>query len=440
MTDSHTPVPTSPAAPPPAERPAVDPPPGSQPGGQSDGQQPGGLGTRLLAGGLLLAAAAAVAVYAVSRGGEPQPEQPAPATGGHALPVDVVVIAREDVSLAPRFLARTGPSHVVEVRSRVSGTITERAFAEGAAVSSGQPLLQIDPRPFQLQLAEGQARLAAAEARRDRAGQQLARFEQLRTRLAATSGDVEEWEKEQRVAAADVELQRAQIASTRLQLDYASIAAPLTGVIGEALLDVGAYVNAASDRLAVIQQVDPLYVRYQLTERDLLLLERTRPASSGARTGPDRYRGLELAVTLADGREHPQRGRIDFVETELSASTGTITVRGAIPNPTGDLRPGQFVHVTVLGMERQGVLRVPQAAVMHSPQGSSVYVVAAGDQIEARPIELADWLGEGLWEVTSGLQPGDRVVTNRLLTLRPGAPVAPKVVTLLEASGQKGAP
>lgn len=416
---------------PPGPAPVAEPPPPAPAGG-------GGPFTRPVAGLLLAAALGAVGVWALRRGGEPTPETTAAAPP--ATPVEVVVVRTEDVPLSPRWLAQAGASHVVEVRSRVAGYLVERSFTEGAVVTSGQLLFRIDPRPTELELAEGRARLAAAEARRDRARQQLARLAQLRSRQAATAGDVEEQEKEERVAVAEVELHAAQIASAELRLDYASIEAPISGVIGEAALDVGGYVGSPTDRLAVIRRVDPLYVRLSLSERDLLLLERGRPRAPdrNEEPGAERYRGLEFRVTLADGREHPQRGRFDFVEPELSASTATIMVRGAIPNPGGDLRPGQFVHVTVVGLERKGIVRVPQAALLHAPTGSSVYVVGPAGTVEARSIEAGEWLGEGLWEVTRGLAPGDRVVTNRLLVLRPGAPVAPTEVTL-EAAATTGA-
>lgn len=397
------------------------------------------VSTRIVAGALLLLAMVAIGVWAARRGDSPAVGAAEPASAPPATPVEVVVVQAEDVTLDPRWLAQTGPSHVVEVRSRIAGHLVERAFTEGAVVTSGQPLFRIDTRPMELELAEGRARMAAAEARRDRARQQLARLAQLRARQAATAGDVEEQEKEERVAAAEVQLEATQIASAELRLEYASIKAPITGVIGEAFLDVGAYVGSPSDRLAVIQCLDPLYVRLSLTENDLLLLERGRPRSPrGGDGGAEHYSGLELRVTLADGREHPQRGRIDFVEPQFSASTATITIRGSIPNPGGELRPGQFVHVTVVGLLRRGVIRVPQAALLHSPAGSSVYVVSTEGTVEARAVEAGEWLGQGLWEVVRGLAPGDRVVTNRLLVLRPGAPVVATEVSLQAAATEAG--
>lgn len=420
------PLPSDPAEPDPAPAaPAPNPAP------------PPSVGTRIVAGLLMIGATVGIGVYARSGGGTPQPEQAPPPA--HPTPVNVVVVAEEVVPLEPRYLGQTGPSHRVEIRSRVAGYLTQREFTEGQRVEAGQPLFQVDPRPFEIELQESRARLSAAEARRERAGQQLARYRELSAKQAATQGELEEWEKEQRVAAAEVELLQAQIAASELRLDYASIEAPVDGVIGEALLDVGTYVNGnATDLLAVVECLDPLYVRYALSEQDLLRVERR--SDSGELDSP-KTGELELRVTLADGRVHPHLGRIDFLEPGLRESTGTATVRGVVPNPDGGLRPGQFVHVTVLGMQRRGVIRVPQPAVLHSPAGASVYVVGADDTVEARSVVLGDWLGEGFWVIEKGLKPGDRVIVNRLLTLRPGAPVIPTTVDAkapaAEAEGAK---
>lgn len=393
--------------------------------------------TRAAAVLLLVGAGIGIGVYGRS-GGKPEPEL-APAAPG-AMPVEVVTLAREDVPFELRFLGQTGPSHVVELRSQVSGTLTRRSFSEGASVTSGQILLQVDPRPFQLQLGETQARLRAAEASAEQARLEFVRYQALRQKQAATQGEVEEREKIARVAEAEVELQKAQAESIRLQLDYASIEAPSAGVIGEALADTGTYVDPSSV-LAVIQQVDPLYVRYFVSEQDLLRFQRLRANHEVTRSEPT---DLELEITLADGRVHPQRGRLDFVDTGLSQSTGTAAVRGVIPNPDHSLRPGQFVHVRILGLERLQVLRVPHAAVRHAPSGATVFVVGAESKVEVRRVELGEWLGVGQWEIRAGLEPGERVIVNRIMTLRPGVPVSPSEASATpEASApapERGAP
>ena len=390
----------------------------------------GGRATRLAAVLLLLGTGAALGVYAKSGDEKPAGQAAGGAAEAPAMPVLVRTLRPEDVPYEPSVLARTNASHVVQVRSRVAGYLQERGFTEGGVVAAGQLLFQIDPRPFQRELAVHRACLAGAEAQRDRASKQLERFRELSAKRAVTTGEVEEWEKEQLVAAAEVALHQAEIEATELDLDYAAIDSPIAGRIGEAEVDAGSYVTA-SDLLAVVRQVDPIHVHFSVTEQIMLELESL--AAAGKLRMPD-YDQLRLGVSLSDGRAHPHEGRVDYSDPELNAATATRTFRGVVPNPGHTLRPGQFVTVTVKGLVRLGVLRVPQRAVLHSPTGASVYVVGKDSTVEVREVQLADWLGEGEWVVTQGLEPGERVITNRLMTLRPGAKVAPS-----EAPAEAGA-
>lgn len=132
----------------------------------------------------------------------------------------------------------------------------------------------------------------------------------------------------------------------------------------------------------------------------------------------------EIEVALSDGRVYPHKGRINFVDVQIEFTTGTMVVRGTVPNPDGALRPGQFVRVSVLGIQRVGTVTVPQKAVVQFPIGSCVYVVNDKNVVEMRPVTLGEWSGSD-WIVESGLREGERVVTDMLLQVRPGAAVAP---------------
>jgi membrane fusion protein (multidrug efflux system) len=228
----------------------------------------------------------------------------------------------------------------------------------------------------------------------------------------------------QHVAEADAQLEQARLRQAELDFGYTTVKAPIAGVIGRALKDVGTYVDdAANSQLAVLQQVDPIYVRYSISEQELLNWNRLQ--ESGQVTMPKREE-LELEVTLGDGRTYRHRGRINFVDVQVEPSTGTAVVRGTVPNPEGALRPGQFVHATVVGFERVDTVVVPQKSVVQSPAGSSVYVVNDKNVVEQRPVTLGEWHGEG-WIIEKGLQPGERVVTDRLMQVRPGTAVAATV-------------
>lgn len=338
-----------------------------------------------------------------------------------AVPVTIVTVKQETVPVQMRFLGETEASKLVEIRARVSGYLETWTFKEGHRVEKGQQLFQIDPRPFQVELAEAQARLASNEATLGLAQFQLKRIENLDKEGAASTVELEEWQAQERVATAQVQLAKAQIAAAELDLSYTSIEAPITGMIGQALKDIGSYIETGQNGLlAIIRQVDPIYFRYAVTEREILQFRRKLAAKEITIPQLDQ---IELEITLADGSVYPHHGRINFVDVQIDETTGTAVVRGQVPNPDGVLKPGQFIHATVLGIKRVDVIRVPQKAVSQSPSGASVMVANDQDVAEMRPVVLGEWSGRDQWIIERGLKPGDRVITDRLLTVRPGTPV-----------------
>jgi membrane fusion protein (multidrug efflux system) len=350
----------------------------------------------------------------------------APKAEGHTAPpqspleVDVVTLATRTVAAAPRFLGQTEASQVVEIRSRVKGFLLERAFEEGQRVEKDQVLFHIDPRPFEIELASAKASLASAEARRAQAAQQLARYQELFARGSVAQGELEDWQTAERVAAAQHEEEAAHVAKAELDLGYTTITAPIAGVIGKAMKDVGTYVDDAQESLlAVLSQVDPIYVRYAVSEQETLRWQRLQREGLIEMPAVEK---LDLALTLGDGTAHPEVGHINFVDVAVDPATGTTVVRGTVPNPANGLKPGQFVHVTVRGIDRVNALVVPQRAVLQSPSGPTVYVVGDDGVVEQRHVTLAEWL-EDAWIVEGGLAAGERVVTDRLLQLRPGMSV-----------------
>lgn len=346
-----------------------------------------------------------------------------PGGPGGPVPVETVAIAPRTVPLRPEYLGQTEASQTVDIRARVRGFLQERAFEEGQHVKKGQVLFRIDPRSFQAEVEMSKARRASAEASLDRAQQQVKRYQELLTRQSATPMEVEEWQKESRVAAASVQLETANIAQKELDLSYAVIESPIDGVIGRSLKDVGSYVDETSAGvLAVVQKVDPLYVRYSLSEQDLLRWQSLRAAHQVNMPPLDK---LELEIKLSDGRPYSRHGRLNFFDVQVDPGTGTSVVRGEIPNPDleGALRPGQFVRVTLTGVERVNAMLIPQKAVMQSPAGASVYVVNGDNVVERRDVTLGEWSPGGEWIVEKGLAAGDRVITDRLLQVQPGMPV-----------------
>lgn len=356
----------------------------------------------------------------------PTPHEAPPPQG--PIEVTAITVQRETVPVTMRFLGQTEGAQVVEIRARVAGYLDERSFEEGSSVAAGQKLFQIDPRPFQVEVAQAEAGLASARATLERASMQLRRFEQLGSQGTVTESEIEEWATQQRVAAAQVQQQNALIDAAKLQLEYASIESPINGVIGQALKDTGSYVDAGQNGLlAVVQQVDPIYVQYSVTEQEMLRFRRQMDAHEIV--VPD-ISELQLEITLSDGSTYPHRGRINFVDVQVDQTTGTSVVRGEVPNPDGLLKPGQFIYTSVLGIQRINVIRVPQGVVSQTPAGASV-MVANNGVAELRPVRLGDWSGGEYWLIAKGLEAGDQVITSRLSMVRPGSPIT--IVTEAEA-------
>lgn len=365
---------------------------------------------------------------------------PAAAAPPPAPPVAVSVIeARaQDVPLSPTYLGRTEAFQTVEIRARVNGFLEQRAFEEGAAVTAGQLLFRIDRKPLEAALAVAKARVASAEARLAEAERQIRRLDQAAEGGAVTPLEYDQAQTDQRVADADLRLAQALVVQAELDLGYTDVKAPIAGVIGRALKDPGTYVEAgANGLLATIQQIDPIHVTFSVSEQEILAWQRLTAARQVSIPQTDR---IPLVIRLADGSTYsqpdpaggrrPVEGHINFVAAQVDPTTGTALVRGVFENTEGLLKPGQFVRVTSQGISRLGVVLVPQRAVLQSPAGASAYVVTEenGQQrATPRAITLGDWFGDS-WIVTDGLQPGDRVIIDRIAQLRPGAAVSPTLV------------
>ena len=355
-------------------------------------------------------------------GGDAAPAAPTAGAGG-PLPVGVVTVAPRDVPLASQFLAQTEPSQTVPIRARVSGYLVEQNFEEGQAVEAGQPLFKIDPKPFDVALRQAKAGLLAAQAQQQRAEQQVKRFQGLAELQQAAANELEQAQETQRVAAAQVETQQAMVEQAELDLGYATVNSPISGTIGQRAQDVGSYVGGAGDNalLATVRKVDPMYVRFSVSEQDLLRWQRLEAAGQVNDVPVDQ---LDVTIVLADGRELPQIGHINYVDVAVDPSTGTAVVRATVPNPEATLLPGQYVTARVSGVSRLNALVIPRPAVTQTPGGASVMVVDAEGKAQARPVTLGEWTSDG-WIVEQGLEPGDRVIVDHLMQARPGTPVQP---------------
>ncbi len=379
----------------------------------------GGHLTRIFVVLILLIGVVGTVIFWQRHRAAPEPE--AAASPPPAQSVRILTVTPERVPLVPRYLGQTEASQSVEIRARVDGFLESRNFEEGGAVTAGQLLFEIDRRQYQAELDVARAELASAEARADRAARQVARYEELIAQRAATPSELDEWQTELRLAQAQIQLAVAHIAQAELDLGYTRVESPIEGVIGEAERDVGSFVGPQQNGglLAVVDQVDPIRVRFSVSEADILRWQ--RQVASGEVESPG-VEQMQVRVELGDGSVFPHMGRISFMGVRIDPSTGSSVILAEIPNPDGRLVPGQFCHVSIQGITQNNQILVPHRAVIQNPTGAFVYVVDDAGAAQFRAVELGDWVGDRV-VVRSGLRAGERVILDRLLTLRPGAPV-----------------
>lgn len=346
----------------------------------------------------------------------------APGEGGGAPPqVGFVVVQPTDVALVSTLPGRTVAFQSSEVRPQVSGVIQRRLFEEGAIVRRGQPLYQIDPSLYRAAVNQAAANVASSQATAEAARVRADRFRPLAEIEAVSRQDYTDAAATARQSAAAVEQNRAALETARINLRFTTVPAPITGRIGRSLFTVGALVTTSqADPLATIQQLDPIFVDIQQSAAALLGLRR-----SLAKDGVVPARA-EVRLQLEDGSDYGATGTVEFSEVVVDQATGTVTLRARFPNPQGLLLPGMFVRASFAQAIDQRAFLVPQPAVSRSARGAAtLYVIGPGDRAIERQVVAERAQGQ-YWVVTSGLNPGDRVITQGLLpTLRPGGVVRP---------------
>jgi membrane fusion protein (multidrug efflux system) len=333
--------------------------------------------------------------------------------------VNVVTVEPRTLEQSFEYVGQTAGSREVEVRARVTGILLSRNFTEGAPVKKGQSLYTIDPAPFEAAANRAAADVAAAQARLDQAKRNAARLKPLYAEKAVSQKDYDDAVSAEAIGEADLKAARARLVEARLNLAYTKVEAPAAGVAGRSLRQEGSLVSGPDVLLTTITQVQPIWVNFGIPDRESQALQ--TQVQAGRLVLP---KGNNFQVTLkrADGSQYPHTGRVNFADVRVSPATGTREMRAELPNPEGQLRPGEFVRVVLKGAVRPDAITVPQRAVLEGPQGKFVYVVNAESKVEARPVEAGQWSGDE-WIITQGLKAGERVVTDGVMKLGPGAPV-----------------
>ncbi|WP_085597684.1 MULTISPECIES: MexC family multidrug efflux RND transporter periplasmic adaptor subunit [unclassified Pseudomonas] len=361
----------------------------------------------------------ALAVVIALAGCGPSGEQQSAAE--MVLPVDVFAVKPETLALTSELPGRIEPVRVAEVRARVAGIVLKKRFEEGADVKAGDLLFQIDPAPLKAAVSRAEGDLARAQAGMKEAQARVKRYEPLVKIEAVSQQDYDKASADLHSAQAATRSAQADLETARLNLGYASVAAPISGRVGRALVTEGALVGQGEATLmARIQQLDPIYADFTQTAADALRLREALKTGSLAA-------GDSKALTLrVEGTPYERQGSLQFTDVAVDPGTGQITLRGKFPNPDGVLLPGMYVRVkTPQGTDNQAIL-VPQRAVKRGNDGSShVMVVGADERAEARAVTTGTMQGSR-WQIIEGLKAGDQVIVGGLAAVQPGVKVTPK--------------
>ncbi|HLK89501.1 MAG TPA: efflux RND transporter periplasmic adaptor subunit [Polyangia bacterium] len=358
------------------------------------------------------AALLGTAVFAVGCGKAPQAFAPPPPT------VTVADVEQREVPDWDEFIGRLEAVDSVEVRARVSGYVDRAAFKEGTEVGKGDLLFQIDPRPYQAELARAEAELAQARSAAALAARAVERSRPLVATEAMSREEFDNRAAAGERGAAAVQAAVAAVASARLNLEWTHVRSPIRGRVGRAEVTAGNLVQAGGQRLTTVVSRDPIYLSFDADERSYLKYIARRAAGSGERRVP-----VEMGMANEDGA-FPHRGFLDFIDNRLDPRTGTARARAIFSNRDGIFAPGLFARVRLYGGSKvSAVTVVADRAVGTDQDRKFVLVLKPDSTVEYRPIQLGR-LVDGYRVVTAGLKAGDRIIVNGLQRVRPGMKVS----------------
>jgi membrane fusion protein (multidrug efflux system) len=341
------------------------------------------------------------------------------------MPIEVGIVTMQPAArpFVRELPGRISPTRIAEVRARVSGIVVERTFQQGADVKSGDVLYRIDPASFEVELQASEAALAKAQAVLDQASQQAKRIEQLIVGKVATQVQHETSIANLRQAEADVAARRADVQRSRLNLEYATVRSPISGRVGRALVTEGALVGQGdATHLATVQQIDTVYADF--TQSISELNELRRLFESGDLEAVV-FETTKVRLVLDDGTIYPHAGRLLFTDATVDPTTGQVTLRGAFPNPKGELLPGMYVRVQIEQGIDSDALSVPQQAIQRNDAGESeVFVVTDDNRAIVQQVRTGRVVDDH-WLIQEGLKPGDRVVVDGFQKFVAGSRVRP---------------
>ena len=380
----------------------------------------------------MLARSHALALTTLTLGVLLTPALQAAETTQQMPPPEVVVetVKVESLPLQFEYPARTAGYREVQVRAQVSGILQERTYQEGSQVKQGQVLFRIDPRPYQAALARAKGALAQEQARYRQTERDLKRIRELQGKGFASESELDNAISNFEQSKANIEAAKAEVQFKQIDLDYTTVEAPISGITSKETVSEGSLMVAgdpSASLLTNITQLDPIYVNFALPDREDA---RIRQALADGTLVRDSEQYV-AQIRFGDGSTYPLEGKVDFTDSLIDRSTGTVSARAVVPNPDQALLPGQFVRVLLKGISKPNAITVPERAIGQGPNGTYVYVVDEQGMARVRPVTTAH-TADGRWAVDSGLAAGERIIVEGLPKVRPNTPV--KVVDAAAAA------
>jgi membrane fusion protein (multidrug efflux system) len=324
----------------------------------------------------------------------------------------VTTVVQKDVPVYQEWVGTMAGNVDAEIRPKVEGFLLNKLYNEGSFVRKGQPLFQLDQRQSQAAVQQAEGQLEENNATLAQAEIDVKRYTPLVQQKAVSQAELDKATSRQRAGTAQVAAAQAVLDNAKLNLTWATVVSPISGIAGIAKVGVGDLMTPTTV-MATVSAVNPVYVDFSIAEQDYLRFARDK-------TG----RGEDLELILGDGTAYPLRGHTLLVNREIDSRTGTIQVRAEFPNPTNVLRPGQYARIRSKTEVRKNALLIPQRAIAELQGIYQVGVVDSENKVTIRAVKTGPQFGD-MWVIESGLQPGDKVVVDGLQRLRDGMIVAP---------------
>jgi membrane fusion protein (multidrug efflux system) len=353
----------------------------------------------------------------------------------HALPVGVIPVERQDVPLSIDMVGTTLGIHDVPIRARVEGFLETLDFQEGRFVSKGDLLYTIDDQPFQARLVEAQSMLAASQTNLAKAQADLSRIRPLAEMDAVSQQDLDSAVAQEAAARASVRASEASVDLANIELSYTRMYAPIDGLIGLSKAKPGEFVGREPNPvvLNVLSDIDPIRVRFSISEREYLTLSRTYLADNSQYKGNPEGRAPNLTLLFADNTEHTHSGLVIAAAQAIDPETGTYMLEASFANPDSLVLPGQFARVRAPYRTLKDKVLIPRRALVDLQGRFQVYLVNAENKVEIREVELGP-SKDNMQVVESGLEGGETIIVEGLQKVRSGSAVSPTTIAVDTAS------